>query len=311
MPANQSKPFSPPSAAQVQAHLDRYPPRGPSKVSLLLPTFGLALIVFLMLRAQSAATFILSWCLLGALLVVMGVRARLARSLESEAAQIQEMTMWRRREDALRRAWRLLPRLVINPELHGRTVAAIAHNLESLGAHDAAIVAYDHLIKRLPDDHPVSVQLRVHRTMAELGAERLTDADSSLRRLRSAVEPYRGTPIGGSYRLASLIQQSRTHHDADAVEGAGELLDELRPLGIDAGYGHALMALAYVRLGETESPPENWRGHALQWWSRATLLVPVERLIERFSDLHIAAQRLAAQHQDASLQGMDATGVAG
>lgn len=310
MPATPPTPFSPPSAAQVRSHLERYPPRGPSKVALLLPTIGLALIIFLMLRAQTAVMFVLPWLLLGALLVVMGVRARRARALEAEAAQVQEWTVWRHREDAMRRAWRLLPRLVVNPELHGRTVAAIAHNLDSLGAHDAAIVAYDHLIARLPEDHPVAVQLRVQRTMAELGADRLTDADTSLRRLRAAVEPYRKTPIGGSYRLASLIQQSRTHHDADAVEGAGELLDELRPLGIDAGFGHALMALAYVRLGESQSPPAGWREHAALWWSRATLLVSVERLVERFDDLRIAVTKLAPPREDTPLLEWEQPGAA-
>jgi hypothetical protein len=292
VPPHPPRSFTPPTADQVRAHLARYPSRGSSRTAALIPTLALAAIIFLALGAQNAVMFLLPWLLLGALLVFMALRVRRARELDAAVARAQEWTMWRRREDALRQAWRLLPRLATNPELHGRAVAAIAHNLDALGAHEAAIVAYDQLIDHLPEGHPISVQLRVQRTMAELGADRLTDADASLRRLRGAVEPFRKTPIGASYRLASLIQQSRTHHDADAVAESGELLDELRPLGVEAGFGHALMALAFVRLGEGEAAPPDWRDQASLWWSRATLLVAVDRLVERFGEARLAAERL-------------------
>jgi hypothetical protein len=72
----------------------------------------------------------------------------------------------------------------------------------------------------------------------------------------------------------------RTNHFADAVEGCDGLLDELRPLGVDAGYGHALVALAYHHLAGAAAGEQ-----AALWWSRATLLVAAPALLDRFAEL--------------------------
>ena len=135
--------------------------------------------------------------------------------------------------------------------------------------------------------------------IAQIAGDQLTDADDTLRRLRGAIDPYRGTPIAASYRLANLIQQTHTNHHADAVETAGTLLDDLRPLGAEAGYGHALMALSFYRMGEIETPDPAHRQQAALWCSRATLLLSPEALSARFRELGAMAVNLAPRGEAA------------
>src|SRR5690606_10485087 len=103
----------------------------------------------------------------------------------------------------------------------------------------------DRLLDMLPQDHPGAIHLRIHRAIAALSAERLLDADEALRRLRNVTSDYARTPLAALYRFAELIQIVRTGHYDDALHEADTLLDALRPLGIEAGYGHALLALCY------------------------------------------------------------------
>src|SRR5690606_19761282 len=129
------------------------------------------------------------------------------------------------------------------------------------------IVAYDYLIDRLVPDDPAAVQFQVLRSLAQLSAERLTDADDTLRRLRGVIGRYQNTPVGAAYRLAQLLQQVRTHHYQQAIDESDTLVDALRPLGVQAGYGHALMALAHQQLAKhtQQVAPDDVQ----RWWYRA------------------------------------------
>lgn len=289
MPQQDVQPFTPPTAEQVQRHLDLHPPRGPSRLVAWLPILALAVVLLLTFVIEDGLVLLLPWLLLGAFFLYLGWRVRAARQLEARATQVQELAMLRRWPQSLRQGWRLLPSLTHIPELHGRVVASLAHDLDQLKAYEAAIVAYDFLIARLPAEHPGAVQLRVQRAMAQLASHHLTDADETLRRLRQVVDAYRQTTISAAYRLANLIQQIQTNHFADAVAEPGDLLEELRPLGVDAGYGHALLALAYSRMDDAAQ-----RAQAGLWWARATRLLSPPALCDRFGELAPLTQELAA-----------------
>jgi len=286
MPSKRDQPFTPPSADQVQRHLDRHPPRGPSRLSTWLPLAALGAAAAMTFMTNEYTAGLLPWLLLGGVIFFMGYRVSAMRNLEQRVARVQELTILRHLPQSLRLAWRLLPDLSTIPELHGRTVALIADNLDRLGCHDAAIVAYDYLIERLPPNQPGSVHLRIHRTMVQLSNEQLTDADDSLRRLRAAVDEMPGTPVSAGYRLAQLIQRVQTNHFDEAVNESDNLLEELRPLGIEAGYGHALMALSCFNLEDHEA--------AQTWWSSATLLLPPATLTRRFNQLQSLSEQLTA-----------------
>ncbi len=286
MPADSKTGFSPPSPEQFDAYLRSHPPSPMSKWQLRAPLLVAALFLGMSLATSEPISAVLPWVGLAWLFGHNGVRSRRAMRLEAQVRQSQEVAMLRRYPQALREAWRVLPQATPAPNLHSQTVAMIAHCLDSLGCYDAAIVGYDYLLQRLPAGEPITVHIGVSRANAALGAERLSDADDSIRRLRGAVEPYPDTTISAAYRLAQLAQQVRTHHFA---EGAGEnddLIEALRPLGVEAGYGHALMALCYYHQYdglETEDKPKHET--ARLWWGRATLLLPADTLLKRYPEL--------------------------
>jgi hypothetical protein len=287
MPAVPPKSFVPPSAEQFEAHLRSYPPSPPSKWQVRVPILVAALCLGMSLAISGPVSALLPWIGLGWLLGHNWVRAQRAVRLEARVRSSQEVAMFRRYPGALREAWRVLPQTVPMPALHSQTVAMIAHCLDSLGHYDAAIVGYDYLLRHLPPGDPITVHIGVSRANAVLGADRLSDADDSIRRLRGAVEPYRDTTISAAYRLAQLAQQVRTHHFAEGAVENDDLIEALRPLGVEAGYGHALMALCHYHQhgdGEDTDVPTP-RDTARLWWERATLLLPEDTLTKRYPEL--------------------------
>lgn len=288
--------FEPPTAEQLAEHLERHPPRPLSPWSVWGPLGLVALVSLIGLTAGGLLAMLLPWLSVMVLLAVLSYRVRQARELEAQTTQTQELALLRHFPQALRSAWRLLPRLVHNPLLHARIVALMAHCLDQVKQYEAAMTGYDYLIRHLPDDNPGVVQIRVQRAVAALQSDHLTDADDTLRRLRGVIDRYKGSAASAGYRLAQLLQQVRTHHFADAVAENGDLLDALRPLGVEAGYGHALLALAYHAAPNLDAG-EASRAAKL-WWRRATLLLPEATLIDRFPELApLARSTTEATHE--------------
>jgi hypothetical protein len=319
--------FTPPTAEQVQTHLERHSLRPLAFNWAWLLLVGMCLLAAVGWSAEQNWVALAAWLLVLGLLFVLTGRVRRLRALERELVQAHELALLRRWPEALRRAWRLLPAAARVPELHGRAVALIAHTLDQLQAPEAAIIGYDYLLERLPAEHPAASQLRVQRALAHLACERLTDADDALRRLRSAAAAaQRGDESGGdsggdgpapsdaargaleaaraTLHLANLVQCVRTGHCADAADLAPGLIAQLRPLGLDAGYGYALLALAYYELARRQRGPEaegapavapdatapEVSDDAARWWARATLLLPPAALIARYPELAVLAR---------------------
>lgn len=278
--------FTPPTPEQVAAHLEGSPPRMPSAWAVRTPllVMGAALAVALVLGDAVALT--LPWIVLAGVFGYLAWRVRRQRGLEGRATRVQELTMLRLHAEAVRRAWTLVPAVARQPNLYMRCVALMSQCLQQLKAYDAAIVGYDALLEHLPSDHPGAVQLRAHRALAALHGDRLADADDTLRELRNYVEPYADTPIGATCRLAELTQAVRTHHYSDPLERAEHMLEELRPLGVEAGYGHALLALCH-REDRSARDESARRAEVERWWRRATLLLPEPALLERYPELKV------------------------
>lgn len=287
MPVDPKPGFSPPSAEQFDERLRTYPPKPLTKWQMRAPLLVAAAFLGMSLATSGPVSALLPWVGLGWLFGHNWVRSRRAMSLEGQVRRSQEVAMQRRYPQALREAWRVLPLATPAPNLHNQTVAMIAHCLDSLGSYDAAIVGYDYLLQRLPKGEPITVHIGVSRANAVLGAGRLSDADDSIRRLRGAVEPYPDTTLSAAYRLAQLAQQVRTHHFAEGAGENGDLIEALRPLGVEAGYGHALMALCYYHQKDDGSGPEVQPANQSTrlWWERATLLLPEATLLKRYPEL--------------------------
>lgn len=273
--------FQTPSAEQVDAHLTRHEPRSPSRLMAWLPLTVLFVALVLSFIRPHPTVLMLPWLVLAGTVGFMSLRIRSLRQVEGQVSQAQELAMLRHHKSALQLAWQLLPSACRSPMTHGRLVAFMGHCLDQLKAYDAAIVTYNYLIAQLPQQHPGSVQLLVQRAIAQLQTDQLADADDTIRGLRGMTEAIRNTATGAAYRLAQLLQLVRTNHFAEAVETSDSLLEDLRPLGVEAAYGHALMALSYRQLTDPTA-----QRHADIWWSRATLLLPASALIDRFAELN-------------------------
>ena len=269
-----------PSAHQVAGHLGHHGLRRPSRLLSWLPLAAIVAVFVLSMTVRHVVTLIVPWLVLVGILAFGYGWRRWLGHLEQRVTRAQELSMMRYHREALYAAWRLLPRVTTVPGMHGRVLTVLAHCLDQFKAYDAAIVAYDGLIEWLPPQHPGTVQLRIQRAIAQLQCGQLLDADDALRGLRGAVGTIGHTVTAAGFCLARLIQQVRTHHYADAVESAPMLLDNLRPLGVEAAYGHALMALSYSHLADPAAAR-----HARMWWSRATLMIPAVALVDRFAEL--------------------------
>lgn len=269
-----------PNEQQVAQHLKNHSLRTPSRLIGLLPLIILVGVLLVALTVQHPLAVVLPWFALAGVLIKVHIRVRRLRHRQSELQKVQELSLQRRHREALDLAWQLLAGTTNLPQMHGHTIALIAHSLDQLKAYDSAIVAYSSLIDQLPQQYPGSLQLQIQRAIAQLQADHLVDADDTLRRQRHAVEAFANTIVSAGYQLARLIQQVRTNHFTDAIGQAPTLLDDLRPLGIEAAYGHALMALSYLRL---ENDPTT---NAQLWWTRATLLMPAGTLVNRFAELN-------------------------
>ena len=284
MPAPPKDLFRPPTPEQFQDYLRANPANPPTVWQMRTPFIVAVTLIVISLLIGGPLSNILPWIALIWLIGHTSFRARRLAGLQASVRRTQEIAMLRRYPKALRLGWRLLPQASLVPQLHGQTIAMISHCLDTLGQYEAAIVGYDYLLDQLPPNQPITVHIGVSRAAASLGAERLSDADDAIRRLRGPVEPFSNTPISAAYRLAMLTQQVRTHHFEAGVEQSEGLVDDLRPLGVEAGYGHALMALCHYHT-HNNTDDASTPNETQTWWKRATLLLPPDALVKRFPEL--------------------------
>lgn len=302
MPRRSPQPFRPPSAEQVAAYLARHFVTGPSKWVTWLPAMLLAAAVLLALAWTNAALTMLVWIMLLGMFVSTMVRARGVREANRILNSVQEFTLRREHDQALRAVWGLIPQLRAQPQMHAKAVALLAHNLQYVHAFDASAVAFDEVIQKLPEEHPAACQLRVEQVMALLACDQLTDADNSLRRLRYVLDKFPGTTIAAGYHLAEIYQQVRTNHFQDVLDRRDDVMNRLRPLGIDAAYGYAMVALSCFHMRHTNPA---LLSQATLWWDRACLLNSPTTLVSRFEELKAIAQSPAVAAKAAD----DASGV--
>lgn len=292
--------FDPPTAEQLSQHLAQHPAvqaggwqqRGP--ILMVIAVAGLAL---LMIGQPGFALLPLLGLL--ALMAYLSGQARNAAQLQTRAVRAWELAMIRRYREALGQAWDLLPACRTKPELHGRALTVIAHVLSELGRDEAAEVAYAYLMDRLPPDHPLALRLKLQRAIAALTGGRLADGDDALRKLRGQAEGSKDTSLAAAFRMARLVQDVQTGHYADAVAEAQSTERALVPLGVESGYGYALLALCCHQLAEHAAHEDDDKradlaNLAQQLWGKATLLIPASALVYRYP----ALQPLMANQED-------------
>ncbi len=228
----------------------------------LLLALGLILIS-LFYSNQYPILHYVPWLILISLLAYLTYRARQTRALEQSVREVFELSITHHPQKALDLACSLLPRLTSAPPAHGQIITLISANLNRLHFYEPASDASSYLIELIHDKHPASAYLRLQRAKSYLHLEQLADADDELRRLRNADLSSVDSAL---FTACSLYQQIKTHHHQDAANLAPNAVEQLKPLGADAGYAYGLIATAFHHLN---NPAE-----AQAWWRKATLLLP-------------------------------------
>lgn len=280
--------FEPPTVDRLTQHLADHGATDPSPWRGGMPLLLGGVVVMALMMMVHPLLAVLPWIGLMAAMAWMAARVQRARTLHQQVTRAWELAMLRHHREALRRAWNLLPLVRRQPELHGRCVAVMAHVLDDLACYDAAMVAMDHLLDRLPEGHPLAMMLRVQRANCALCTDQLADADDALRKLRAATDTLPPGPIPAGYHLARLVQDVRTGHYAEAAQHADDTAQQLRPLGVHAGYGYGLLAYCQHQLALRNDDPQHadqQRSAAQQLWHRATLLIPPAALAFRYREL--------------------------
>ena len=303
-------PFNPPSTEQVQSLLQQYPLRtstGFFGSRSRWPFFLLLLLLIFLLFTNNALSLIIPWLAIAALFFFMFLRVKTQRTLEARTNQLQELLLLRKHKDALRIAWMLFPELTQQPALHIRTTSIIAATLVELRCHDAALAVMSYLLQIIPANHPHALQIKINRAIAFLMTHQLADADDALRTMRGQHHQQPDNPLTASLNFAELLQAVTTYHwqdgTADNQPGQTDLwIDRFRPLGMDAAYGYALVALCHIKHAETlqhQDPPPapqtltHAQTIAQHWWHHATTLLQPQHIIHKFPQLEELAARFA------------------
>jgi tetratricopeptide (TPR) repeat protein len=278
--------FRPPTAEQMQEHIDAHPPRAASRWKRLLPLAPMGLGLGLYLAAPSGATaLVLLGCVAGSL-AWSAVLARASHQRRERLQQMHEKATLRRPEEALRIGWDLLPEVNESPLMYGSLLTTFGRCLSELQRDNAAMVCYDRLLESAPSNHPAAKHFACLRALAALFDDRLAEADDSLRRIRVEDEPE-GSPLRSTVGIARLLQQARTYRVDDIIENRGDAIDRMRPLGVEAGYAYALIAWAHEQ--RRRQPREHDDVHSLAdqvrvWWERATTLLPAAVIARRLPE---------------------------
>ena len=279
-------PFTPPTAEQVVEHLDAHPPATPSKWKRLWPLAPPAFGFGAYLAAPGWVTALILLAAVGGGIGWSAWRLRLARDRQERMRKVGELAMLRCHPEALREAWRLIPESVEDPIVYGTLLMTTGRSLLELRRDDAALACYERLLQAAPKNHPAATHFGTLRAIAALFDDRLAEADDALRKLRD--EDERAAPaIRAGVAFARLLQAARTYRVDELIAMGDAAIDTLRPMGVEAGYGYALMAWAHEQrrcqpreYDDTASLAE--RGRA--WWRRATTLLPAEAIAFRLPE---------------------------
>ncbi|MCC5831022.1 MAG: hypothetical protein JJU36_16380 [Phycisphaeraceae bacterium] len=290
-----------PSADQVRALLARHPMRSPRRAMLMLPVALLALGLLLVIGIRQAEIVGLIFLLgLIALVVVVRYRIKMLRLADEHSIQAAEMVATGRYLEALEWVWRRLKSTVALPLSYGRMVFEAGRALQALGQHEAAMVAFDFILRLFERRTWPAVRTRILRIGSLLAHEYLSDADDELNILRSTLESLKADEDGkqtipetelewawASYECLRLNQQVRTLHYRDVLKLDDQAwLTRLHKMGHESAFGYGLIALAALSLGKhqedsAEAEITDCRTIAQRWWKRATTLMAPESLMER------------------------------
>lgn len=257
-------------------------------IGLLLASIAAPLIIDVSADAlQSRAVVVMPWLCILALLVISWLRVRRRRRIAQavsrawDAAQLED---WATAES-------LLPPLLRTPlresSVRGRVLMLLAFMAEQQKRYDVSAHIYEHLLRRRIGDARLLQHVQLGLAAAKLRNEELADAVDLIGRLQQIEMP---PPFRATFEAIRLHQQVFMGHYADAVADLDSRVKLFRRhLSTRAGYAYALLATALHRLGQHEP--------AARFWNDATMLIPPDRIHNRFEVTRDLIGRYAAAEQ--------------
>ncbi|MEM6749935.1 MAG: hypothetical protein AAGA57_03230 [Planctomycetota bacterium] len=297
--------YRPPTVDEVERLLSsRRPTPGVAPWARWVVIAGVGVVVLSLLLSmidagEAAALLPVAAVLIAA--IGLRLRANRERAAHDAVNAAHELSALRRSREALAEAWRLWPSGAASPSRRRQLLAIMAQSLEEIGAWEQALRVLDELLETLPAPSPPELMLRLRRASVLVWTEQLTDVDDELRSARPRLGAERANLGWALYRQAELLRDAATGH-ADRVEALGApLIEELRPLGVDAAVGYAAAAVCLARLADADQKRQDapaparpsamldpdrpaaerlW-AMARDWWRRACDLAPEAPLVAR------------------------------
>ena len=287
--------FKAPTVEQVRDLIKRNGPRVVSVWVARLPMIVMIALVGVILVTDNEVAVMLPWLAFMGIMVWTILNVKRAKKAEARTNQLSELAMQRRYVQAIREAWVFLSERSVrgNPVLYIRVLSVIGHCLHEVGSYEAGTEVYNYMIEHVPSGNAQAMQMKAYRAIAWLMDDQLADADDAIRGLRHVREDYKNTVLSASVFFAELLQCVKTNSFEEGIGMAEKGLEELRPMGIEAGYGHGLIALCYVKHGEFggEWKDEHENGVKL-WWERAKCLIEEKYLLRKLPELGAVVEKM-------------------
>ncbi|MBC7782705.1 MAG: hypothetical protein H7144_02615 [Burkholderiales bacterium] len=198
-------------------------------------------------------------------------------------SQIEDLVALRRHHDAgLRLQW-LMASPMRTEQNRLRAIFLLGATLSRLLRFEDCLIAFNELVQTERIAGTSSIAVKLGRAMAMLHSDHLYDADSAINELRRLID--RGgveaemrkldvdapiappeAPIIAALRLVELYRDIKTGHSSEATALFENNLPLMRAgLGHRVGEAHALVAVAYDRLGNESAARQRFgEGTALQ-----------------------------------------------
>jgi tetratricopeptide (TPR) repeat protein len=272
---------------QVEDIVESSRPRGGLFRGPMLVLLGLSMLLGALwanpalLGLPPAMQFVVPQVVLAVLVVLIirgAMQQRRQAKLMLEGLEAVQLKDWRAAREKL---LRLLRAQIRHRQARAASLLALAAVAEADHAYDACQRIYERVLTENAGDPLQLHTARVALAAAMLRTGQTTDAVTLIDRLeRAADQGGAGLPgvLRAQIELLMLFREVTMGQSASAVARAEERRQLFREhLSTRAGYGYALLAVAFDTAGRPDA--------ARQYWHDATLLVPEAELLERFEEL--------------------------
>lgn len=219
--------------------------------------------------------------LLGAAVAWVWTRARRQQRVMASLEDAWEAVQFRNWDRAESLLLYVLRRPLPSSPIRVRSFLALAGVADGRRQYDILQHVLLRLLQEYEVDRGLNCFIRIALAGVMLHTDQLTDAIHLIEKLNRETLPQ---PLRARVELLNLFRSVRMGQVDDALQAADQRRDLFRRyLGTKAGYGYGLLAAAFDRAGNTEQ--------AACFWRDATLLMPPDEMVERFTEMRAVAAK--------------------